>query len=59
MSGLRSSVMSLYEVSDVRAGESLLAHDLFRGGEPVRVSEGTATRSLKQAEPKETETADV
>ena len=48
MRGLRSSVMSLYEVSDVRAGESLLAHDLFRGGKPVRVSEGTATRSLKQ-----------
>jgi hypothetical protein len=48
MSGLRSSVMSLYEVSDVRAGESMLAHDLFRGGAPVRVSEGTATQSLKQ-----------
>ena len=48
MTGLRSSVMSLYEVSDVRSGKSLLAHDLFRGGEAVRVSEGTATRSLKQ-----------
>jgi hypothetical protein len=48
MAGLRSSVMSLYEVSDVRAGESLLARDLFRGGEPVRVSERTATRTLKQ-----------
>jgi len=48
MAGLRSSVMSLYEVSDVKAGKSLLARDLFRGGEPVRVSEGTATRSLKQ-----------
>ena len=48
MTGLRSSVMSLYEVSDVIPGESLLAHDLLRGGAPVRVSEGTATRSLKQ-----------
>lgn len=48
MTGLRSSVMSLYEVSDVRTGKSLLAHDLFRRGEAVRVSEGTATRSLKQ-----------
>jgi hypothetical protein len=48
IAGLRSSVMSIYEVSDVRVGESLLARDLFRGGEPVRVSEGTATRSLKQ-----------
>ena len=48
MVGLRSSVMSLYEVSDVIPGKSLLAHDLLRGGEPVRVSEGTATQSLKQ-----------
>ena len=48
MAGLRSTVMSVYEVSDVRTGKSLLARDLFRGGEPVRVSEGTATRSLKQ-----------
>lgn len=48
MAGLKSSVMSLYEVSDVRAGKSLLARDLLRGGEPVRVSERTATRTLKQ-----------
>jgi hypothetical protein len=48
MMGLRSAVMSIYEVSDVKAGESLLVRDLFRGGEPVRVSEGTATKSLKQ-----------
>ena len=27
MAGLRSSVMSIYEVSDVRVGESLLARD--------------------------------
>ena len=48
MTGLRSAVMSIYEVSDVKAGESLLARDLFRGGEPVRVNEGTATQSLRQ-----------
>ncbi len=48
MTGLRSSVMSLYEVSDVTPGESFLARDLFRGGEPARISEGTATQSLKQ-----------
>jgi hypothetical protein len=43
---LRGSVMSLYEVSDVRRGESFLARDLVRGGEPVRVIERTATRTL-------------
>jgi hypothetical protein len=36
MSALRSSVISLYEVSDIRPGESFLARDLIRGGEPVR-----------------------
>ena len=48
MTGLRSSVMSLYEVSDVKSGESFMARDLFRDGEPVRISERTATRTLKQ-----------
>jgi hypothetical protein len=43
---LRDSVMSLYEVSDVRPGESFLARDLVRGGEPVRVIERTATKTL-------------
>jgi len=43
---LRSSVMSLHEVSDVRPGESFLARDLIRGGEPVRVIERTATKTL-------------
>ncbi|MGH8291522.1 MAG: hypothetical protein ACREV7_21470 [Steroidobacteraceae bacterium] len=47
MAALRSSVMSLYEVSDIVPEESFLAHDLVRGGEPVRVSERAATRSLK------------
>jgi hypothetical protein len=47
MTALRSSVVSLYEVSDIRPGESFLARDLIRGGEPVRVSERTATHTLK------------
>jgi hypothetical protein len=47
MTALRSSVISLYEVSDLRPGESFLARDLIRGGEPVRVSERTATHTLK------------
>jgi len=47
MVALRSSVMSLYEVSDIVPEESFLARDLVRGGEPVRVSERSATRSLK------------
>lgn len=48
IAALRSSVMSLYEVSEVVPGESLLARDLVRAGEPVRVTEHSATRSLKQ-----------
>jgi hypothetical protein len=47
MIALRSSVLSLYEASDIRQGESFLARDLIRGGEPVRVTERTATRTLK------------
>lgn len=43
---LRCSVMSLYEVSDVRPGESFLARDLVRGGDPIRVTERTATKTL-------------
>lgn len=45
---LRRSTMSLYEVSDIVVGESFLARDMVRGGEPVRVFERSATRSLKQ-----------
>jgi hypothetical protein len=47
MAGLKGSVMSLYEVSDIQPGRSFLARDLVRGGEPVRVSERTATKTLK------------
>ncbi len=50
MQALRGSVMSLYEVSGIVPGEAFLARDLVRGGEPVRVSERTASRSLAQWE---------
>ncbi len=45
---LRDSTMSLYEVSDIIVGKSFLARDLIRGGEPVKVFERSATRSLSQ-----------
>jgi hypothetical protein len=47
MKALRSAVMSLYEVSDIVPGESFVARDLVRTGEPVRVAERSATRSLR------------
>lgn len=48
MSALRTSVMSLYEVSNIVKDTSFLARDLVRGGDPIVVSERSATRSLKQ-----------
>lgn len=47
MAALRASVMSLYEVSDIVPEQSFLVRDLVRGGEPVRVSERSGTRSLR------------
>ena len=47
MTALQTSAMSLYEVSDLIPGQSLRARDLIRGGEPVLVSERSATQSLK------------
>ena len=47
MVGLKDSVMSLYEVSDIQPGRSFLARDLINGGGPLRVSERTATKTLK------------
>lgn len=44
---LRTAVMSLYEVSEVNPGRSFLARDLVRGGEPVLISEKSATQTLK------------
>jgi hypothetical protein len=46
--GLRNSIMSLYEVSAIVPGQSFLARDLIRGGEPVLVSERTATQTLTE-----------
>src|SRR5215204_4895674 len=48
IAALRDSVVSLYEVSDVVLDESFRARDLVRGGEPVLISERSATRTLKQ-----------
>ena len=48
MSALRTSVMSLYEVSNIVKDTSFLARDLVRGGDPILISERSATRSLKQ-----------
>ncbi len=48
IAALRSSTMSLYEVSGIVPGESFLARDLVRGGDAVRVSERSATKSLRQ-----------
>src|SRR5258708_36257486 len=39
--------MSLYEVSDIVPGPSFRARALIRGGEPVLISERSATRALK------------
>lgn len=47
MTALQTSVMSLYEVSEITPGQSLRARDLIRGGEPVLVSERSATQTLK------------
>ena len=47
MEALRNSYMCLYEVSEIAPGQSFLARDLLRGGEPIPVSEYSATKSLK------------
>jgi len=48
MSALRTSVVSLYEVSEIVRDTSFRARDLVRGGDPVVISERLATRSLNQ-----------
>jgi hypothetical protein len=48
MSALRTAVASLYEVSDIIKDTSFHARDLVRGGNPILISERSATRSLKQ-----------
>jgi hypothetical protein len=47
ITALRNSTMSLYEVSDIVRDTSFRARDLIRGGEPVLISERSATHSLK------------
>ena len=48
ISALRTSVMSLYEVSGIVRDTSFRARDLVRGGDPILISERLATRSLAQ-----------
>jgi hypothetical protein len=48
LAALRDSVVSVYEVSDVVPDTSFRARDLIRGGEPILISERSATRTLKQ-----------
>jgi hypothetical protein len=48
ISALRTSVMSLYEVSGIVRDTSFRARDLVRGGDPILISERLTTRSLAQ-----------
>ncbi len=48
ISGLRHAAISLYEVSGLVPGESMLLRDLVRPGEPVRVFEKSGSRGLRQ-----------
>lgn len=50
LEGIRDSVVSLYEVSDIVPGESFLARDLLLDGEPFRVLERSATKTMAQWE---------
>ncbi|MDH3663796.1 MAG: hypothetical protein OEU92_27915 [Alphaproteobacteria bacterium] len=50
MQAIRDSFMSLYEVSDIRPGSSFLARDLILDGDPIRVEEQTATKTLTSGE---------
>lgn len=45
---LRDTPVSLYEVSDVKPGTSMVLKDLLGDAKPVTVLEGSATQSLKQ-----------
>ncbi len=46
LEGIRDSAVSLYEVSDIVPGESFLARDLILDGEPFRVLERRATKTM-------------
>jgi hypothetical protein len=45
--GLRDAPVSLYEVSEIRPGQSMQLRDLLTDAGPVTVQERSATRSLK------------
>jgi hypothetical protein len=45
--GLRDAPVSLYEVSEIRLGQSMQLRDFLTGAGPVTVEEKSATRSLK------------
>lgn len=45
---LRDAPVSLYEVSDVKPGASMVLRDLLTDAAPVTVKEKSATRTLKQ-----------
>ena len=45
---LRDTPVSLYEVSDVKPGTSMVLKDLLGDAKPIKVLEGSATQSLKQ-----------
>lgn len=47
LEALAATAPSLYEASDIVPGEGMALRDLVRGGEPVRVVEHTASRTLK------------
>ncbi|OKO74678.1 hypothetical protein [Bradyrhizobium sp. AS23.2] len=47
IAAMRNSTMSLYEISEIVRGTSFRARDLIRGGEPILISERSATQSLK------------
>jgi hypothetical protein len=47
LEGLRDAPASLYEVTKVRPGDSMVLRDLMSKGDPVTVREKSATRSLK------------
>jgi len=50
LQAIRDSFMSLYEVSDIRPGQSFLARDLILDGDPIKVDEETATKTLTPGE---------
>jgi hypothetical protein len=47
IAGLRDAAVSLYEVSEIKRGKSMLLRNLLADEAPVRVREKSATQSLK------------